>query len=322
MQPLSRDRGCDRPMLGGARVVVTGGAGFIGSHLVERLAANNEVTVVDLKGDAPNLAALKDRIAYVQGDVRKPSDLEDAFRRQEYVFHLAALVSVPESFRDPVAVNETNVHGTLAVMRAAKAAGVRRVTFASSCAVYGGNAPPLREDAPLDLRSPYAVSKAAGELWCRLYHDLGLGTVALRLFNVYGPRQSPEGPYGAVIPKFLSAALQGEAVWTYGDGEQTRDFVYAGDAAEAFDRAATAEDASGEVINVGAGEPTSVNGLLAAVGDVLGKPLAAGRRDPREGDIRASYADTAKMVRVLGFRPRVSLAQGLLATAESMQGSR
>ena len=309
-------------MVANARVLVTGGAGFIGSHLVDRLAAGNEVTVLDLKAEAPNLSAVRDRITYVRGDVRRPEDLGTAFRGQEVVFHLAALVSVPESFRDPVAVNETNVHGSLAVMRAANAAGVRRVVFASSCSVYGGNEPPLREDATLDLRSPYAVSKAAGELWCRLYHDLGMEVVALRLFNVYGPRQSPEGPYGAVIPKFVLAGLHGETALVFGDGEQTRDFVYAGDAAEAFDRAATAADASGEVINVGAGEPTSVNHLLAIVGDVLGKPLSAERRDPRAGDIRASYAETTKMVGVLGFRPRVSLAQGLLATAESMQGSR
>ena len=194
-------------MVEGSRVVVTGGAGFIGSHLVERLAAKHEVVVLDLKPakDAGNLAAARDRIEYRQGDVRRPADLEAAFRGAEVVFHLAALISPPESFRDPVAFNETNTHGTLAVMRAAKDAGVRRVVFASSCAVYGGNAPPLREDAPLDLLSPYAVTKAAGELWCRLYHDLGLEAVALRLFNVYGPRQDASGPYGAVIPKFLEA---------------------------------------------------------------------------------------------------------------------
>jgi UDP-glucose 4-epimerase len=307
-------------MLDGARVVVTGGAGFIGSHLTERLAGRNEVTVLDLKERTPNLASVKDRIEYVRGDVRDPKDLARAFRRKDVVFHLAALVSVPESFRDPVAVNETNVHGTLGVMRAAKAAGVRRVVFASSCAVYGSNAPPLREEAPLDLPSPYAVSKAAGELWCRLYHDLGQEAVALRLFNIYGPRQSPEGAYAAVVPKFIVAALHRKRPVVYGDGEQTRDFVYVGDAAEAFERAATATGASGAAINVGAGEPITVNRLLAVVGDVLGKPLAAERKDAREGDIRASYADPALMARLLGFRPRVSLAQGLLATAESMRG--
>ncbi len=307
-------------MLEGARVIVTGGAGFIGSHLVERLVAKNEVTVLDIKPEAPNLATVKDRITYVHGDVRRPENLERAFQRQDFVFHLAALVSVPESFRDPVAVNETNVHGTLAVMRAAKSAGVRRVVFASSCAVYGGNAPPLREDVALDLPSPYAVSKAAGELWCRLYHDLGAETVALRLFNVYGPRQSPEGPYGAVVPKFLEAGLAGRTPVIYGDGEQTRDFVYVGDVAEAFERGATANAVSGAVVNVGTGESVTVNRLLAVVGDVLGKPLAAERRAGREGDIRESYADTAKMAHLLAFRPRVSLAQGLLAAAESMRG--
>lgn len=309
-------------MLGGSRVVVTGGAGFIGSHLVERLAARNDVVVVDITSarEATNLAAVKDRVAYTHGDVRRPADLDAAFRGAEYVFHLAALVSPPESFRDPVAFNETNTHGTLAVMRAAKAAGARRVVFASSCAVYGGNAPPLREDAPLDLLSPYAVTKAAGELWCHLYHDLGLETVALRLFNVYGPRQSASGPYGAVIPRFLEAGLQGTRPAIYGDGEQTRDFVFAADVAEAFERAATAEGVSGEVLNVGTGEAISVNRLLAVVGDVLGKPLAANHEAERPGDIRASYADASKAERLLGFRPRVTLAQGLLAAAEWRSG--
>lgn len=308
-------------MLNGARVVVTGGAGFIGSHLTERLAKENEVRVLDLKAaeEAANLAAVKDQIEYQQGDVRVPSDLDVAFRGAEFVFHLAALVSVPESFRDPIAVNETNVHGTLAVLRAAKAAGVRRVLFASSCAVYGGDPPPLREDAPLDLWSPYAVSKAAGELWCHLYHELGTEAVALRLFNVYGPRQSPEGPYGAAVPKFLTGALRGERLTVYGDGEQTRDFVYAGDVAEAFELAATAT-ASGEIINVGTGEPVSLNRLLAVIGEILGKPAAATRVDSRAGDIRHSYADTTKMERLLGFRPRVSLSQGLLATVEAAHG--
>ena len=313
-------------VLEGARVFVTGGAGFIGSHVVERLAVRNEVVAFDRVPPeaATHLVAVKDRIAYLRGDVRKPEDLEAAVKGADVVLHLAAFVSVPESFRDPVAVNEVNVHGTLGVLRAAKAAGVRRVVFASSCAVYGGNAPPLREDTRLDLTSPYAVSKAAGELWCQLYHDLGLEAVALRLFNVYGPRQPAQGPYGAVIPKFLHAAATGETPVVYGDGEQTRDFVYVADAAEAFDRAATVEGASGEIINVGSGQAVSVNRLLSVVADVTGKELRAERKDARPGDIRASFADPAKMERLLGFRPRVALEQGLLATAETFvaEGSR
>jgi len=261
--------------------VVTGGAGFIGGHLVERLAARNEVVVLDLRpaSNASHRAA-KDRVAYVEGDIRKPEDLERAFRGAEYAFHLAALISPAESFAHPEAFNDVNTHGTLSVLRAAKAAKVRRVVFASSCAVYGGGAPPLREDAPLDLLSPYAVTKAAGELWCRLYHELGLETVALRLFNVYGPRQSAEGPYGAVIPKFLRAIAAKETPTIFGDGEQTRDFVYASEVAEAFERAATAEGASGQVINVGSAEPMSVNRLLAVVNDVFG---VAAERSERDG---------------------------------------
>ena len=306
-------------MVQGARVVVTGGAGFIGGHLVERLAARNEVVVLDLRSAAKaSYRAMEDRVAYVEGDVREPEDLERAFRGAEYVFHLAALISPAESFAHPEAFNDVNTHGTLSVLRAAKAAKVRRVVFASSCAVYGEGAPPLREDAPLDLLSPYAVTKAAGELWCRLYHGLGLETVALRLFNVYGPRQSAEGPYGAVIPRFLRAIAAKETPTIFGNGEQTRDFVFAGEVAEAFERAASAEDASGEVINVGSGQPVSVNRLLAVMNDVFGAGAKPEYREARPGDIRDSYADTTKAERLLGFRAKVSLAQGLLASAESL----
>lgn len=302
-------------------IVVTGGAGFIGSHLADHLAANNDVVVFDQvpAAKASNLAAVRERIAYVEGDIGTASVLEGALHGADVVFHLAALISPAESFERPEAFHATNTHGTLGVLRAARSAGVRRVVFASSCAVYGSSAPPLREDMAPDLLSPYAVTKAAGELWCRLYHDLGLETVALRLFNVYGPRQPIGGPYGAVIPAFLRAVTAKERPTIYGDGEQTRDFVYVGDAAEAFDRAATA-DASGEVVNVGSGEPMSVNRLLAIVNDVFRGDATADHRDPRPGDIRASHADTAKMERLLGFRPRVSLAQGMLAMVED--GSR
>jgi nucleoside-diphosphate-sugar epimerase len=303
----------------GARVVVTGGAGFIGGHLVERLAATNDVVVLDrLPASKVQRVAASERVTYVEGDVRNPQDLERAFRGADRVFHLAALISPAESFAHPEAFNDVNTHGTLAVLRAAKATHVRRVVFASSCAVYGGGSPPLREDAPLDLLSPYAVTKAAGEMWCRLYHELGLETVALRLFNVYGPRQSAEGPYGAVIPKFLRAVAAKETPTVFGDGEQTRDFVYAADVAEAFERAATAEGVSGEIVNVGSGEPVSVNRLLAVVNDVLGAHAKPEYRQPRPGDIHASYADTAKAERLLGFRAKVSLAQGLLATSGSL----
>lgn len=308
-------------MLEGARVVVTGGAGFIGSHLVDRLAPRNDVVVLDVRpeSEAADLAASKDRVTYVEGDVREPSHLERALGDAHVVFHLAALISPAESFERPEAFHATNTHGTLAVLRAARAAGVRRVVFSSSCAVYGSSTPPLREDRPLDLLSPYAVTKAAGELWCRLYHDLGLETVALRLFNVYGPRQPVGGPYGAVIPAFLKAVAAKERPIVYGDGEQTRDFVYVGDVAEAFEHAATADGVSGEIVNVGSGEAVSVNRLLALVNDVLRADAKAEHREARPGDIRASYADTAKMERLLGFRPRVTLAQGLLAAEAGLR---
>lgn len=309
-------------MVEGARLVVTGGAGFIGGHIVERLAARNDVVVLDTvpASKARNLSAVKDRVTYVEGDIRNAADLKRAFRGAAYVFHLAALISPAESFANPEAFNEVNTHGTLAVLRAAKAANVRRVVFSSSCAVYGRGTPPLREDGPLDLLSPYAVTKAAGELWCRLYHGLGLETVALRLFNVYGPRQSAEGPYGAVIPRFLRAIAAKETPTIFGDGEQTRDFVYAGEVAEAFERAASSNGASGHVFNVGSGEPVSVNRLVAVMNDLFGTHATPEYAETRPGDIRASYCDTAKAERLLGFRAKVSLAQGLLATAESFRG--
>lgn len=304
-------------MIDGARVVVTGGAGFIGGHLVDRLAARNDVVVLD-RVPRPKARHVPGRVAYVEGDVRNPADLERAFHGATYVFHLAALISPAESFAHPEAFNDVNTHGTLAVMRAAKSANVRRVVFSSSCAVYGRSSPPLNEEESLDLLSPYAVTKAAGELWCRLYHELGLETVALRLFNVYGPRQSAEGPYGAVIPNFLHATAAKKTPTIFGDGEQTRDFVFAADVAEAFERAAVATGASGQVVNVGSGAPVSLNKLLAVMNDVFGTHAEAEYRESRPGDIRASYADTAKAERVLGFRAKVSLAQGLLAFAESL----
>ena len=308
-------------VLTGARAVVTGGAGFIGSNLVEHLAPQNEVVVFDRtpQRSAANASPIGKDVEYIEGDVRKPLDLERAVKGAHIVFHLAALASVPDSFRDPVSVNETNVHGTLHVLRAAKAAGVRRVVFASSSAVYGAGHPPLREDAPLDLLSPYAVSKAAGELWCRHYNEIGIETVALRLFNVYGPRQRADGAYAAVIPSFLRAIAHGDAVSVFGDGEQTRDFVYVSDVAEAFSTAATANAVAGEVVNVGSGEPITIHGLLAVMGDVLGKEARVEVRDPRPGDIRHSFADAAKARQLLGFRPRVGLTQGLLATSESLR---
>lgn len=306
-------------MLDGARVAVTGGAGFIGGHLVERLAARNDVVVLDQvpMSEAQHLSALKDRITYVHGDVRKPEDLARAFRGAAYVFHLAALVSSAESFDFPERFNAVNTHGTLAVLRAAKDASVRRVVFTSSCAVYGGTSPPLREDGPLDLLSPYAVTKAAGELWCTLYHSLGLETVALRLFNVYGPRQSAVGPYGAVIPRFMRAIAAKESPTIFGDGEQTRDFVFVGEVADAFERAAVAEAASGHAVNIGSGNPVSVNRLLAIMNDVMGARVEPQYREARPGDIRASFADPSKAEGLLGFRTKVSLAQGLLASMES-----
>ncbi|HEX5065739.1 MAG TPA: SDR family oxidoreductase [Myxococcota bacterium] len=302
--------------------LVTGGAGFIGGHLVERLCADGwRVRVLDdfSSGKAENLAAVDGRIELVRGDIRDADLLAKAVHGMEVVFHEAAMASVPKSVAEPILTNSVNVGGTLAVLDAARLAGVRRVVYAASSSAYG-DAPglPKVETMPVDLLSPYALQKHAGESYCRLYTQLyGLETVSLRYFNVYGPRQDPKSEYAAVIPKFITACLRGESPTIFGDGEQTRDFVMVYDAVQANLLAADAPGAAGRVFNVAAGRRTSLNDLIAVIREQTGAKAQPRHAPPREGDVRDSVASLESTRELLGYEPRIALREGLRITVES-----
>jgi UDP-glucose 4-epimerase len=304
--------------------LVTGGAGFIGSHLVERLVAGGwSVRVLDdfSSGREEHLVHVAEEVDVVRGDVRDARAVDAAVRGAEVVFHQAAIPSVPLSVAEPIRTQGVNVEGTLRVLEAARRAGVRRVVYAASCAVYG-DAPelPKREALPPAPRSPYALQKYAGEVYCRLYADLhGLETVALRYFNVYGPRQDPDGDYAAVIPKFITACLAGAAPRIYGDGEQTRDFVMVDDVVRANLLAADAARTCGSVCNVASGRRARLNELLDLVREHTGAEVEARYDPPRPGDVRDSVACLDRARDVLGYAPGVDLGEGLRRTVESFR---
>jgi UDP-glucose 4-epimerase len=304
-----------------ARCVVTGGAGFIGSHIVRRLLADgHEACVVDdlSTGHRENLAEVADSIELLDGSVCDRALLLRAMEGAQWVFHQAALASVQRSVDDPVASNRINVEGTLQVLAAARSCGVRRVVFASSSSVYG-DAPalPKREDMTPAPKSPYAITKLAGEHYCAVYHELfGLETVSLRYFNVFGPHQDPRSQYAAVIPLFVSTLMAGRGPTVFGDGEQSRDFTYVENVAEANIRAAQAPGAPGGVFNVGCGTRYSLNDLLAMLGRILGLRVRPVYADPRPGDVRDSLADISRARQVLGFEPIVGFEEGLRRTVE------
>jgi UDP-glucose 4-epimerase len=307
-------------MLRGKRVVVTGGAGFIGSHLVERLARENEVVVLDdlSVGRLQNLAGLKERVEVVKGSILDPRATKKALAGADLAFHLAALTSVPESLENPLAYSKTNVGGTIEVLMAAQDAGVGRVVFASTCAIYGRDPPPLTEDSPPDPLSPYALSKLACEhIFRSLSGSVDPEIVSLRLFNVYGPRQSPDSAYASVIARFARAVLTGSPLPLHGDGLQTRDFVYVADVAEAFERAATTRAADGGVFNVGSGRETSILDLVETLRALAGTPLKVAREPARQSDVRKSRADVARARVVLKFEARTSLKEGLRRTLDA-----
>ena len=306
-------------MLRGKRLVVTGGAGFVGSHLVERLAERNEVVVLDdfSSGSLQNLAHVPARVKVVRGSILDGRAVRKAFKDADVVFHLAALTSVPESLKDPLRYAEANVMGTLNVLTSAREAGADRVVFASTCAIYGRAAGPLHEDLPPDPVSPYAVTKLACEHFCRSLSGGGTAAVALRLFNVYGPRQSSGSSYAGVVARFVRAARDGKSLTLYGDGRQTRDFVYAADVAEAFERAATVRGAAGGVFNVGSGTKTSILDLIGALEAAVGHDLKVLKEPARAGDIRRSRADTANTRKALGWEATTPLREGLRRILET-----
>jgi len=299
--------------------LITGGAGFIGSHIAARLLADgHSVRVLDdlSTGSLANLEAAGSGVDFRQGDVCDEALLAELMDGAEYVFHQAAMASVPASMDDPLACDRINVQGTLRLLVAARRAAVRRVVFASSSAVYG-NAPalPKSEQMRPEPMSPYAVSKLAAEQYCCVFAgSLGLECVALRYFNVYGPRQDPAGPYAAVIPIWLRYVSEGRSPVVYGDGEQSRDFVFVSDVVEANMLAAHTDGAAGAVCNIGAGSAVTLNALLAEIGRVVGRTPDAEYLPERAGDIRHSVSDISRAREVLGFAPRTSLPDGLQAT--------
>src|SRR5215471_28039 len=302
------------------RTLVTGGAGFIGSHLVDALLARGDQVVVLDDLATGRLANVAPGARFVEGDVADPAAVAGAAAGCEVVFHQAALGSVARSVDDPAASDRANVAGTLTVLTGARAAGVRRVVLASSSSVYGGaHQLPTPESAPLVPRSPYAVTKLAGEHYARVFWEIhGLETVALRYFNVFGPRQRPDSAYAAVIPAFLRARAGGEAPRIHGDGRQSRDFTYVADVVQANLRAAAApaDGCAGRAFNVARGEPVTLLALLDAVAAACGGPPVVPVHGPRRpGDVRHSHADIAAARRALGYAPSVTLAEGLARTA-------
>lgn len=301
-----------------SKVLVTGGAGFIGSHLVDRLMANgHEVVVLDdlSSGTLQNLQKHRGEpnFHFVKGDIRNAKTAKDVMVDVEAVFHQAAIVSVPFSFQNPTVTHEVNVSGTLNLLRTSLDKGVKRFVYASTSAVYGeATKMPLAEDAKLKPLSPYAESKLVAETHCLdFYRTHGLETVCLRYFNVYGPRQIP-GPYAGVIVQFLDRLRGGRQPIIYGDGLQTRDFVYISDVIDATMLASSTKKAAGEVFNIGTGKATTVNELCETLLWITNKldvkPIYA---DPRPGDIRHSQADITKARRILNYRPTISLEEGL-----------
>ncbi len=319
--PASSDPGPGRrPRVPRMRTLVTGGAGFIGSNLADALLAQgHEVCVLDdlATGRRENVPS---GATFVEGSITDPDRLDAAVAGAEVVFHQAALGSVARSVQAPLVTDSVNAHGTLAVLDAAHRHGVRRVVLASSSSVYGGaDVRPTPESTPLTPRSPYAVTKMAGEHYARVYDELyGLETVALRYFNVYGPRQRPDSAYAAVIPLFIAALRAGRSPEVHGDGRQSRDFAFIDDvvAANLAAAGAPAEACSGKVYNVAGGQERSLLDLLDVLCTVLEVDVPAVHVDPRPGDVRHSFADLSAAAADLGYKPAVTFPEGLARTVE------
>lgn len=307
-----------------AKCLVTGGAGFIGSHLIdELLAKGHEVRTIDnfSTGDRRNLIHISGDVEIVEGDLRSFERAADAVEGCELVFHLAALPSVPRSVQDPLTSSAVNVTGTLNVLLAARNAGVRRVVYASSSSVYGSIEEEVKqEDQFIFPLSPYGVAKYAGEAYCSSFCQVyGLETVSLRYFNVFGPRQSPLSQYAAVIPNFFVSAMLGESPTIYGDGGQSRDFTFVANAVQANLLAASVKKAAGQVFNVACGEKTSINQLTEEIADITGHSHPPIYADARAADIRISVANVDKARSVLGYDPAIGLREGLERTYEHLR---
>jgi nucleoside-diphosphate-sugar epimerase len=303
------------------KVLVTGGAGFIGSHLAEALVrAGHQVRVLDdlYSGRRANLAPVRGDVEFVEGDCADPAVARRAMRGIEAVFHEAAIPSVARSVQDPLASHRGNATATLSVLTAARDAGVRRVVYAGSSSVYGdAKHLPKREDMETRPLSPYAVGKLTGEHYLRIFASLyGLETLTLRYFNVFGPRQNAGSPYSGVISLFTAALLAGRRPVIYGDGRQSRDFTYVANVVDANLRALTVEGAEGDVLNVATGSRVTLNRLLATLARHLGRKVQPRYLPPRAGDVRHSLADITRARRKLGYRPLVDFETGLRKTVE------
>ncbi len=301
--------------------LVTGGAGFIGSHIVERLLANGEkVRILDnfSTGKPSNVAPFQGRVELVEGDLRDPAALARAVAGCEVVYQQAALRSVPRSIDDPLANNDVNVTGILQLLVASKKAGVRRVVYASSSSVYGDDPtlPKVETQTPRPI-SPYAASKIMGEYYCRIYSQLyGLETVSMRYFNVFGPRQDPESKYAAVIPRFITAALAGEPAEVHGDGLQSRDFTYVDNVVDANLLAGQVPGVAGEAFNIACGGRFTLLDVLHAIEKGLGHPVARKHEEARAGDVKHTLADISKARKLLGYEPKVDFEEGMRRTVD------
>jgi len=306
-----------------ANYLITGGAGFIGSHLAEALVlAGHTVRIFDnfRTGRRGNLAGIRGKAEILKGDVRDRRAVQAAVRGMDYIFHQAALVSVAESVEHPEETLDVNVNGTLNILQAARRAKVRRVVMASSCAVYGAGAVPAREtQAPMPL-SPYAVSKLAGETLClSFYYSYGLPVTCLRYFNVFGPRQDPHSPYSGVIAIFSSHVVTGKPVTIYGDGRQTRDFIFVADIVRANLAACESERAAGQAMNVGSGRGRSLLELRSELVSLRAAPLPVQYAAARPGDIYHSRSDPSLAKRLTGFQARTDFRSGLASTLQWQQ---
>jgi len=307
----------------GKNVVVTGGAGFIGSNLVRALAGENEVIVIDdlSTGNPENIRGLIDNqsIMFVEGSITDLDLLNKTFKNVDYVFHEAAIPSVPRSVKDPIESNYANVNGTLNVLVAARDSGVEKVVYASSSSAYGDTPVlPKNEDMKPSPLSPYAVSKLVGEYYCQVFTEVyGLSTASLRYFNVYGPRQDPLSEYAAVVPIFISQVLNDDCPVIFGDGSQTRDFTFIRDVVN-VNILAMKSKVSG-VFNIAGGKRISINELAKLVMKIIGRNLDIVYEDPRPGDIMHSLADISKAKEKLGYEPRFDLTKGLEETLKWFQ---
>lgn len=304
------------------KAIITGGAGFIGSHLAELLLSRGYyVTIFDdlSTGRKENIAPLieKDNVRFIQGSILDLHLLQESFHGLDYVFHQAALTSVPRSIEDPLLTNKVNTTGTLNVLLAARDNNVKKVIYASSSSVYGDTPTlPKTEDMVPYPQSPYALTKLAGEHYCRIFHQIyNLPTICLRYFNVYGPRQNSNSQYAAVIPLFITRVSQGKPPIIYGDGEQTRDFTYVKDVAQA--NLISLESNTSGIFNIGKGESNTLNNLAKAITSIIGKELQPEYQPPRLGDVKHSLADISR-ARTIGYEPQYRLDRGLKETIKGI----